>query len=399
MKAEHSIAIHVLAMSLQKSLFHKKFGSLGPAQLRAGSNRASQNGIGDEAEENNESQDSLAPLCQPLQRHRRLRSCAEASATDFFETSEKLARGSSSFQVYYTRPVDDAAPLFIFHHGAGSSGMSFAPLVKELQRVFKSDKEESDVCGVISFDSRGHGQTTIVEDADDYSMDKLVEDGVFVIMEMLNKVGWGQLKNPIFLVGHSLGGSVLTNACSVLKSKGVHVQGLVLLDIVEETALRSLNSMPAYIAHLPKSFPSLESAIDWNVSAGSPRNKASAMVTVPPLLINIGNNRYVWKMDLSKTEPFWTTWFEGLSQRFVKAHAAKLLILAGTDSLDKELMIGQMQGKYQLVVYQDSGHFIQEDVPLKTALTLLDFWKRNSKQNVVIKSTWGGKIAHQAVDD
>lgn len=48
-----------------------------------------------------------------------------------------------------------------------------------------------------------------------------------------------------------------------------------------------------------------------------------------------------------------------------------------------------MQGKYQLVVFQDSGHFIQEDSPIKTAITLIDFWKRNDSRNVVIKTNWG----------
>lgn len=35
-------------------------------------------------------------------------------------------------------------------------------------------------------------------------------------------------------------------------------------------------------------------------------------------------------------------------------------MLAGTDRLDKDLMIGQMQGKFQLVVVPDTGHMIHE---------------------------------------
>ena len=48
--------------------------------------------------------------------------------------------------------------------------------------------------------------------------------------------------------------------------------------------------------------------------------------------------------DLAKTEPFWESWFVGLSKKFLEARGGKLLLLAGTDRLDKELMIGQMQG-------------------------------------------------------
>ena len=45
-------------------------------------------------------------------------------------------------------------------------------------------------------------------------------------------------------------------------------------------------------------------------------------------------------------------------------------MLAGTDRLDRELMIGQMQGKYQLVVLPEVGHFLHEDAPVKTAVTV-----------------------------
>jgi pimeloyl-ACP methyl ester carboxylesterase len=53
-------------------------------------------------------------------------------------------------------------------------------------------------------------------------------------------------------------------------------------------------------------------------------------------------------------------WFTGLSSRFLAARTARLLVLAGTDRLDKELMIGQMQGKFQLVVVPGVGHMLHE---------------------------------------
>lgn len=57
----------------------------------------------------------------------------------------------------------------------------------------------------------------------------------------------------------------------------------------------------------------------------------------------------------------------GLSKKFLEARGGKLLVLAGTDRLDRELMIGQMQGKYQLLVLPEVGHFLHEDAPEKTA--------------------------------
>lgn len=78
-------------------------------------------------------------------------------------------------------------------------------------------------------------------------------------------------------------------------------------------------------------------------------------------------------------------WFEGMSEKFLSVRGAKLLVLAGTDRLDKPLMIAQMQGsrfylyqgKYQLSVIPESGHCIQEDVPDKLAQLLSDFAIRN----------------------
>ena len=54
--------------------------------------------------------------------------------------------------------------------------------------------------------------------------------------------------------------------------------------------------------------------------------------------------KYTWTTDLASTSPYWNGWFEGLSSKFLSARGGKLLILAGTDRLDKELMVGQMQG-------------------------------------------------------
>jgi protein phosphatase methylesterase 1 len=57
-------------------------------------------------------------------------------------------------------------------------------------------------------------------------------------------------------------------------------------------------------------------------------------------------------------------WFRGLSAAFLAARTARLLVLAGTDRLDRELMIGQMQGKFQMVVVPNTGHMLHEVRPI-----------------------------------
>jgi protein phosphatase methylesterase 1 len=89
-----------------------------------------------------------------------------------------------------------------------------------------------------------------------------------------------------------------------------------------------------------------------------------------------------------------------------------MLVLAGQERLDKELMVGQMfvahlnlnlrltfteqhrQGKFQLEVLPDVGHYLHEvsgqgskmmvrtdkqDNPVSLAATLVTFWRRNTR--------------------
>lgn len=43
-------------------------------------------------------------------------------------------------------------------------------------------------------------------------------------------------------------------------------------------------------------------------------------------------------------------WYEGLSEAFLGVKSPKVLMLAGTDRLDRTLTIGQMQGRFQMVL-------------------------------------------------
>ena len=47
-------------------------------------------------------------------------------------------------------------------------------------------------------------------------------------------------------------------------------------------------------------------------------------------------------------------------------------------------MIGQMQGKYQLQVLPEAGHFLHEDQAEKTAMIVADFYRRNDRSALVL---------------
>ena len=54
-----------------------------------------------------------------------------------------------------------------------------------------------------------------------------------------------------------------------------------------------------------------------------------------------------------------------------------MLLLAGVDRLDKELTVGQMQGKFQMQVLPQVGHTVHEDSPDRVAEVLAAFLIRN----------------------
>ena len=61
-------------------------------------------------------------------------------------------------------------------------------------------------------------------------------------------------------------------------------------------------------------------------------------------------SRWVWRTPLAASEPYWEGWYKGLSDLFMSVITPKVLVLAGTDRLDRSLTVGQMQGKFQLVL-------------------------------------------------
>ncbi|KAK8082043.1 Protein phosphatase methylesterase 1 [Apiospora saccharicola] len=273
------------------------------------------------------------------------------------------------------------APLFVMHHGAGSSGLSFAVCASEIRKRVPA-------AGILSTDARGHGMTaTPAGEELDLSLGTLAKDLLTVITMTKAEMKWAELP-PIILVGHSLGGAVVTELAKSAQL-GNALLGYAVLDVVEGSAMDALQSMQTYLSTRPTGFATVEAGIEWHVRSRTLRNSTAARTSVPSLLSNEpaaeGDSRpWKWRTDLAQTQPFWEGWFVGLSKKFLEARGGKLLLLAGTDRLDTELTIGQMQGKYNLQVFPEAGHFIHEDLPEKTAISLVDFHRRNDRSALVL---------------
>ncbi|KAL2885307.1 Protein phosphatase methylesterase 1 [Ceratocystis lukuohia] len=315
--------------------------------------------------------------------------------TTYFERELTLDLPTANMHAYFN-PPGEKGPLFVMHHGAGSSGLSFAVLSAEIQKLLPH-------AGTLCPDARGHGSTTdklSPTGPPDLSLPRLAQDLLDTIHATKAAMGWMTLP-PIILIGHSLGGAVVTHVALGTKAEGPTpgmglqqalgaeaLLGFAVLDVVEGSAMEALQSMTAYLSTRPTGFTTVAQAIDWHVRSRTLRNSVSARSSVPGLLrrdeAEDTARPWRWRTDLQATQPFWEGWYKGLSGKFLAAKGGKLLLLAGTDRLDTELTIGQMQGKYALQVFPDAGHFIQEDVPEKTAMVLVDFYKRNDRSLMVL---------------
>jgi protein phosphatase methylesterase 1 len=258
-------------------------------------------------------------------------------------------------------------PNLICLHGAGHSGLSFAPLAL----VNKNYR-------VISFDFRGHGYNTMSQ-GDDLSEENLIKDTISV----LNYINEKYPLDNIIVIGHSMGGSVATKTCEEIfknqdKYKDLYdkIQGLMVIDVVEGTAMEALPFMENIVNNRPETFPSIEKGIEYMFRSGTIKNLQSAKISVPPLLEEIdinGKKMFKFKTNLMASKKYWNDWFIGLTKSFLSIKVPKTLMLAGIERMDKDLTIAQMQGKYKLSILRNVGHIMHEDAPDKVMGVIDDF--------------------------
>lgn len=212
----------------------------------------------------------------------------------------------------------------------------------------------------------------------DLSKETLCADLLAVTATLQEAEEW----KAVHLVGHSMGGAIAVHLAATCKLP--RLASLTVVDVVEGSALDAVRHMNDFLKARPVSFPSLDAGIEWVLSTRQLRNRGSARVSVPSQLVETtaesGRKSWRWRVDLAASEPHWAGWFEGLSATFLAQAIPKLLILAGITTLDKDLTIGQMQGKFQLEVLERVGHCVHEDAPAKVVEIIAKFVDRVAGQ-------------------
>uniref|UniRef100_A0A8C7WXK8 Protein phosphatase methylesterase 1 n=1 Tax=Oryzias sinensis TaxID=183150 RepID=A0A8C7WXK8_9TELE len=302
------------------------------------------------------------------------------------------------FRIYCSGSL---GPVLLLLHGGGHSALSWAVFTVGI--IITEDGWNEFICSAVFLNGR-----------------HLLFFYLFVVRDVgkVVEVLYGENPPPILIIGHSMGGAIAVHTATA--NYVPSLLGLCVIDVVEGTAMDALNSMQNFLRSRPKTFKSLENAIEWSVKSGQIRNIESARVSMggqvkkceescssPSLSNSAGEgiieeeededveeesskkkmreddqevkkeSVFTWRVELSKTEKYWDGWFRGLSALFLSCPVPKLLLLAGVDRLDKDLTIGQMQGKFQMQVLPQCGHAVHEDAPEKVADALATFMVRH----------------------
>lgn len=212
----------------------------------------------------------------------------------------------------------------------------------------------------------------------DLSQETLINDTIRVL-EYINEIFPDE---TIIVIGHSMGGSIATKTVAeIFKNEEKYpklfekIQGLIVIDVVEGTAMEALPYMESIVKSRPSNFDSIDHAVEYMYKTGTIKNVESARISVPPLFKEGVNEKgkpaFLWKTNLLSSQKYWPgkinylfnflEWFGGLTNCFLNIKVPKVLLLADSDRMDKDLTIAQMQGKFKLKVIRNVGHIIHED--------------------------------------
>jgi protein phosphatase methylesterase 1 len=120
--------------------------------------------------------------------------------------------------------------------------LSFAAVSEVIRKLLPN-------AGILSLDARHHGSTTVraasgVKTEPDFRLETFSRDFVFVVNQTRSRMGWETLPNLI-LVGHSLGGAVVTDVAK-RGELGSKILGYAVLDVVEGIVRESRRGLDEY---------------------------------------------------------------------------------------------------------------------------------------------------------
>lgn len=114
---------------------------------------------------------------------------------------------------------------------------------------------------MVSLPSLFHVGHTFVKNETELSASTLTEEVIDLIQHVCPETEENK-KVPIVLFGHSMGGGIAVHVATNPQIKD-RIRGLIVVDVVEGTALESLNIMMNVLHRRPTQFYDYQEAIDW----------------------------------------------------------------------------------------------------------------------------------------
>jgi protein phosphatase methylesterase 1 len=268
----------------------------------------------------------------------------------YWDSTRDIQTESGKFRVYI---AGNRGPSILLLHGAGHSAVTWSLLAARLKLH----------CTLYAIDLRGHGATETSDDSQ-ISISTLTSDVLAVLDSLLHNAG---TKTRLMVVGHSMGGALAVHvSLNIQPSSAAVIAGVVVIDVVEGTALAALDSAKQILNSRPQRFDSPEEAVEWAVASGTLLNIHSAQISIPDQLMQesalvegaegstectcasvaggrvAGGRKYIWRTDLCASEQYWHGWFADMSALFLSLKVPKMLMVAGTNRLDTPLTIAQV---------------------------------------------------------
>ncbi|CAG9769117.1 unnamed protein product [Ceutorhynchus assimilis] len=329
----------------------------------------------------------------------------------YFDKEEFIKTASGEHHIYIK---GHEGPIILCLHGGGYNGLTWSLFAKELYANLE--------CQIVAIDFRGHGNTKTLDDSD-LSLETMTQDvadiaNILAEREKTAVVLIGHSMGGAVAVNASYNISNLAGLCVIDVVEGTALDALSSMQSIlrgRPSHFKSIPhaiqwcykggqchnleaarvSMPGQIVNIKTGqlacdeWETFDKIDGMNLPTASVSQLRASKFTlreedeegsdtekpdeenifkIPKSNVHIGDDAgshpsYSWKIDLSKTEPFWQHWFQNLSDKFLNAKVPRILVLANIHGLDTKLTVGQMQGKFQLQVLAKCGHAVQEDQP------------------------------------
>lgn len=259
-------------------------------------------------------------------------------------------------RIHYQIFGEDSSPKLVFLHGIMGQGRNWLSIAKKFSKNFQ--------CLIL--DQRGHGQSFHPEkgfELGDFSKD---------LSDLLDHLGW---KEPIYLVGHSMGGRV---ALTFANQHPDRVKKLVIVDIGPSANWDSMAAILEKLDFVPTPFTSRQQArefMEQNFMARFP-NKMVMEFFYSNLVERDGQWDWIFSkpmirqtLEVSRYKDYWSE-FKNLKMPTLYIRGGESKDLKESEFIEVLRNNPNIQGW----TVEGAGHWVHAEKPMETLRVIDGFF-------------------------